>query len=78
MWSYTTFIVNEAVVNRKLAVETLMVKTKINKNYDIHKTELLILNNHPYPKHNKKYRWRQNIGTDKTLAGTKYWRYRET
>ena len=40
--SYTTFIVNEAVVNRKLAVETKRVKTKINNNYDIHKTQSLL------------------------------------
>ncbi len=40
VWSYTTFIVNEAVVNRKLAGETQRVKTKINNNYDI-----------PYTKH---------------------------
>jgi hypothetical protein len=39
--------VNEAVVNRKLAVETQRVKTKINNNHDIHRTQSLILNNHP-------------------------------
>jgi hypothetical protein len=41
---------------------------------DIHKTQLLIPNNHPKPKHNHKYWRQQNIGADKTLAATKYWR----
>ncbi len=41
--------------------------------HNIHKTQLLIPNNHPYPKQNQKYwRW-QNIGGDKILAVTKYW-----
>jgi hypothetical protein len=47
VWSYKTFIVLEAVVNRKLLVETLRVKTKINNNHDRHKIQSSVLYNHP-------------------------------
>jgi hypothetical protein len=74
LWSYTTFIVNEEVVIRKLAVETYRVKTNMNINYDVHKKQLLITNNHCQPKQNQKYWRRQNIDADKTLVPTKHWR----
>ncbi len=66
------------MVNRKLVVETLRVKTKSNNNYDIHKTQSLLqiiilkLN-----KIKKYWRW-QNIGANKILAPTKYWRRQNT
>jgi hypothetical protein len=47
---------------------------KINNNHYKHKTQSLVINNHPYPKHRQKYWRRQNIGADKILAETKYWR----
>ncbi len=46
----------------------------MNINYDVHKTQLLIPNNHRQPKQNQKYFQRQNIDADKTLAPTKHWR----
>ncbi len=46
----------------------------MNIYYDVHKTQLLIPNNHRQPKQNQKYWQRQNIDADKTLAPTKHWR----
>ncbi len=51
------------------SVETLRVKIKINNNYDIHKTQLYILNKIILNLNTIK-----NIGGDKILVPTKHWR----
>jgi hypothetical protein len=47
VWSFTTFIVIEAGDQQEISGRNLKGKYKINNNHDIHKTQSLIINNHP-------------------------------